>query len=142
MSGVFTRKKGAFASNLRPPKTQLLVVAMGALKSPPVTGSRGRRRRQVGWAPVWPAQSVRNMSTKQGVSWREQPVVAKRSALSTRTRHTPGHYHPPSRCGAHESKHSAIPCPWLPTFSTAHPSPPGAPEGTQRPRFREVSAGP
>ena len=74
MGEAFEEKKGAFTSKLRPPKTQLLVVDMGALKSPPVTGSRGRRRRHMGRAPLWPAQSMRNMSTDQGVSWRKQPV--------------------------------------------------------------------
>ena len=35
--------------------------------------------------------------------------------------HTLGHYHPPSRCGAHEGKHSAIPGPWLPYRTHPYP---------------------
>ena len=61
----FEREETGFGSNLRPLKTQLLVATMGALKPTVVTGSRGRRRRDVGWAPLWPAQSVRNMHTDQ-----------------------------------------------------------------------------
>jgi hypothetical protein len=53
---------------------QLLLWTSGAVKTQPVTGKRGRRRRDMGRGPPGPVQSMSNTSTDQGVSSRGQPV--------------------------------------------------------------------
>ena len=73
----FVRKKERFVPNSRACRRQLLLWTSGAVKSQPVTGKRGRRRRDMGRAPVGTIQSVRNMHTDQGVSRRGQPVRGK-----------------------------------------------------------------
>ena len=70
----FVRKTERFVPNSRACRCQLLLWTSGAVKSQPVTGKRGRRRRDMGRAPVGTIQSVRNMHTDQGVSRRGQPV--------------------------------------------------------------------
>jgi hypothetical protein len=70
----FVRKKERFVPNSRACRRQLLLWRTGAVKSQPVTYKRGRRRRDMGRAPVGPVRSMRNTSTDQGVSSRGQPV--------------------------------------------------------------------
>ena len=70
----FRRKERGFTSNSRASRRQLLLWTSGAVKPQLVTGKRGRRRRDMGRAPVGAIQSVRNTSTDQGVSSRQQPV--------------------------------------------------------------------
>ena len=72
--GVFMRNKEVFVPNSRASRRQLLLWTSGAVKSQPVTGKRGRRRRDMGRGPLGPVQSMSNTSTDQGVSSREQPV--------------------------------------------------------------------
>ena len=68
------RNKERFVPNSRACRRQLLLWTSGAVKTQPVTGKKGRRRRDMGRAPVGTIQSVRNMHTDQGVSRRGQPV--------------------------------------------------------------------
>ena len=73
-AGSSWRKKSA-SCRTRVRRCQLLLWTSGAVKSQPVTSKRGRRRRDMGRAPVGTIQSVRNMHTDQGVSRRGQPVA-------------------------------------------------------------------
>ena len=70
----FVRKKERFVPNSRACRRQLLLWTSGAVKLLLVTGKRGRRRRDMGRAPVGPVRSMRNTSTDQGVSSRGHPV--------------------------------------------------------------------
>ena len=81
MGRRFVEKKERFVPNSRACRRQLLLWTSGAVKSQPVTGKRGRRRRDMGRAPVGTIQSVRNMHTDQGVSRRGQPVTLTREWL-------------------------------------------------------------
>ena len=80
MGRRFVRKKERFVPNSRACRRQLLLWTSGAVKSQPVTGKRGRRRRDMGRGPPGPVQSMRNTSTDQGVSSRGQPVKGCRAS--------------------------------------------------------------
>ena len=73
------RNKEVFVPNSRACRRQLLLWTSGAVKTQPVTGKRGRRRRDMGRGPPGPVQSMSNTSTDQGVSSRGQPVYLRKS---------------------------------------------------------------
>ena len=54
--GVFMRNKERFVPNSRACRRQLLLWTSGAVKTQPVTGKRGRRRRDTGRGPLGPVQ--------------------------------------------------------------------------------------
>ena len=57
------------------------------MKAQPVTGKRERRRRDIGRPTVGLVQSMGNMHTEQGCSWRGQPVgIPKRTCTECETR--------------------------------------------------------
>ena len=70
----FRRKESGFTSNSRACRRQLRLWCLRAVKLLLVTGKRGRRRRDMGRAPLGPVQSMRNVHTEEAVSRRGQPV--------------------------------------------------------------------
>ena len=97
--GVFMRNKEVFVPNSRACRRQLLLWTSGAVKTQPVTGKRGRRRRDMGRGPPGPVQSMSNTSTDQGVSSRGQPVLLSRQNGTALTTQVP----PPPTVQAHST---------------------------------------